>query len=185
MGEPVRFQASTSGEVDTATLVRRAQEGDVWALESLYRLHSGRVYAICLRLAGDAEAAEEWAQDAWVRAWERIGTFRGESAFPTWLHRLTTNVALDRMRSDRTRLRRTESAGDEESIRPRAECPPGVKMDLERAVAALPDGARTVFVLYDVEGYKHREIADRLGVAEGTVKAQLHRARKMLREALQ
>lgn len=168
------------------TLVERARDGDVGALEALYRAHSGRVFAICFRMAGDGELAEEWAQDAWVRAWEQLGSFRGESAFTTWLHRLTVNVALDRRRSDARRRRRIELAGEVARMSGgmARDDSPGTRMDLERAVAGLPDGARTVFLLYDVEGYRHKEIADRLGVAEGTVKAQLHRARRMLREAL-
>lgn len=168
------------------TLVECARGGDVTALEALYRKYSGRVFAICLRIAGDGELAEEWAQDAWVRAWEQLESFRGESAFTTWLHRLTVNVVLDRKRSDARRARRMERAGEDALLNGNGgkDHSPGTRMDLERAISALPDGARTVFLLYDVEGYKHREIADRLGVAEGTVKAQLHRARKMLREAL-
>lgn len=169
-----------------STLVEQARGGDVGALEALYRKHSGKVFAICLRMAGDSDLAEEWAQDAWVRVWERLESFRGESAFTTWLHRLTVNVVLDRRRSDARRRKRIEQAGemarmDDNGAR---EAPAGMRMDLERAISMLPDGARTVFLLYDLEGYRHREIADRLGVAEGTVKAQLHRARRMLREAL-
>lgn len=152
----------------------------------LYRAHSGRVFAVCYRMAGDGELAEEWAQDAWVRAWERLDSFRGESAFTTWLHRLTVNLILDRRRSDARRRERIERAGEVARMEEagRSDPSPGERMDLERAIATLPDGARTVFLLYDVEGFKHREIAHRLGVAEGTVKAQLHRARRMLREAL-
>jgi RNA polymerase sigma-70 factor, ECF subfamily len=169
-----------------STLVERARGGDAGALEMLYRAHSGRVFAVCYRMAGDGELAEEWAQDAWVRAWERLDSFRGESAFTTWLHRLTVNLILDRRRSDARRRERIERAGEVARMEEdgRSDPSPGERMDLERAIATLPDGARTVFLLYDVEGFKHREIADRLGVAEGTVKAQLHRARRMLREAL-
>lgn len=181
----MRGTALATTDTDS-TLVERARKRDVSAFEALYRAHSSRVFAICSRMAGDREQAEEWAQDAWVRAWEQLESFRGESAFTTWMHRLTVNLVLDRRRSDSRRRRRIERAGELARISggvTRNEGP-GTKMDLERAVAALPDGARTVFLLYDVEGYKHREIADRLGVAEGTVKAQLHRARTMLREAL-
>ena len=125
--------------------------------------------------------------DAWVRAWHRIGTFRGEAAFVTWMHRLTVNLLLDRKRRD-AGLRQRMVAMDEDALSqlraPRGP-PPGATIDLERAVAGLPEGARLVFVLHEVEGFKHREIADRLGVAVGTVKAQLHRARRLLMEALE
>jgi RNA polymerase sigma-70 factor, ECF subfamily len=182
----VRTTELDSVEPDTAELVERAREGDVSAFEGLYRKHGDRVMGICMRMARDPELAEEWAQDAWVRAWERLGTFRGDSAFTTWLHRLTVNLILDRKRSDGRWRQRFESVPDYSTVNHAAQgdAPPGMRMDLEKAVATLPDGARTVFLLYDVEGFPHREIADRLGVAEGTVKAQLHRARKLLREVL-
>jgi RNA polymerase sigma-70 factor, ECF subfamily len=175
------------GPPDARDLIRRAQEGDVPSFEALYRAHGSRVWALCLRMASDPVQAEEWAQEAWIRVWERLPGFREESAFTTWLHRLTVNLILDRRRGDQRRAKRFESVAEYapfegSSLAPEAH--PGTRMDLERAVATLPDGARTVFLLYDVEGYRHKEIADRLGVAEGTVKAQLHRARKMLREAL-
>lgn len=179
--------AALSGESDTQAQVRLAREGDTRAFEALYRAHTGRVFAVCLRMAGDRETAEEWAQEAWIKAWERLDSFRGDSAFTTWLHRLTVNLVLDRRRSDGRWRKRFESVADLgpfEDRAPAPDPPPGLRMDLEGAVATLPDGARTVFLLYDVEGFKHQEIADRLGVAEGTVKAQLHRARRLLREAL-
>lgn len=179
--------ATSIDQADARGLVERAQEGHVPAFEALYRAHGPRVYALCLRMASDPVEAEEFAQEAWIRAWERLPGFRGESAFTTWLHRLTVNLILDRRRGDQRRERRFESVAEYGPFEGRAaarEAPPGTRMDLERAVATLPDGARTVFLLYDVEGYRHHEIADRLGVAEGTVKAQLHRARRMLREAL-
>lgn len=179
--------AAPPEQADPQALIHGAQGGDVRSFEALYRLHAPRVYALCLRMAGDPTQAEEWAQEAWVRAWERLPGFRGESAFTTWLHRLTVNLILDRRRGEQRWAKRFESVaeyGPYEESAPTREAHPGHRMDLEQAVATLPEGARTVFLLYDVEGYKHQEIAHRLGVAEGTVKAQLHRARKMLREAL-
>jgi len=175
-----------STDPGTLELVARARDGDVPAFEALYRMHGDRVMGVCMQMASDPQLAEEWAQDAWVRAWERLSTFRGESAFTTWLHRLTVNLILDRRRSDGRWRKRFESVPDYMGV-DRAttrQPPPGLRMDLEQAVGALPDGARTVFLLYDVEGFPHRDIAEKLGVAEGTVKAQLHRARKLLREAL-
>ena len=172
---------------DAASLVARARGGDVSAFEGVYRMHSAQVLAVCLRLAGDRREAEELAQDAWVRAWERLGSFRGDSTFGTWMHRLTVNLLLDRKRSDARWKRRLVSIEDhgQAEARPAVTAPAGARLDLERAVATLPEGARLVFLLHEVDGYKHREIADRLGVAVGTVKAQLHRARKLLQNALE
>lgn len=171
---------------DPTELIRRAQEGDEAAFEALYRAHVGRVYALCLRLTADRAQAEERTQDAFVRAWQRLATFRGESAFSTWLHRLVVNEVLRARRAERRREARVLSTDDpavleRPSGRPMSH---GAGLDLEHAVAALPPGAREVFVLHDVEGYRHEEIARLTGVAVGTSKAQLFRARRLLREAL-
>lgn len=169
--------------------VRRAQAGDQVAFRELYRTHVGRVYALCLRLAGDAAAAEELTQDAFVRAWERLATFRGESAFGSWLHRLTVNLVLEARRKQRRREARVQSVEDPEVLErgSGADAGAGVAagLDLERAIARLPEGAREVFLLYDVEGYTHAEIAQVMSIAEGTSKAQLFRARRLLREMLE
>ena len=167
-------------------LVRRAQDGDETAFRDLYREHAGRIYAVCLRLTGDAAAAEERTQDAFVRAWERLGTFRGESAFGTWLHRLAVNVVLMEQRGRRRRERRVAPASDDPVFERAAVAPAGAeRLDLERAITLLPAGARQVFVLFDVEGYSHEEIAGMCGIAVGTSKAQLFRARRLLREMLE
>lgn len=159
--------------------------GDVRAFERLYRSHAGRVYAVCLRMAKDPVEAEELAQQAFVRAWERLETFRGESAFSSWLHRLTVNVVLGRFRAaGRYRQRVVPIEDAARAAEPARRSTQGLAMDLERAIADLPDGARTVFVLHDVEGWKHREIAEHAGIAVGTSKTQLHRARQLLRAAL-
>lgn len=164
--------------------VRRAQQGDHAAFRTLYQEHLGRVYAVCLRLAGNAGDAEEYTQDVFVRVWERLASFRGESAFSTWLHRLTVNVVLHARRGAGRRSSRVTLADDplelEAMPAPAAE-PAG---DLTQALARLPSGARMVFVLHDVEGYQHDEIASLLEIAEGTSKAQLFRARRLLREML-
>jgi RNA polymerase sigma-70 factor (ECF subfamily) len=166
-------------------LVRRAQDGDVSAFEQLYRDNVERVFALCLRMAADRAKAEELTQDVFVRAWERLGSFEGRSAFSTWLHRMAVNVVLGEKRSAGARNARVMVTDDLEAFdRPRLTSDPGTRMDLERAIAGLPPGARTVFVLHDVEGYKHEEIGRMHGWAVGTCKAQLHRARKLLREAL-
>ncbi|MGQ0714980.1 MAG: RNA polymerase sigma factor [Gemmatimonadaceae bacterium] len=170
---------------ESAELARRAREGDVAAFERLYRAHSPRVRALCMRLCADHQRAQESAQDAWVRAWERLSTWRGESAFGTWMHRLTVNVVLESFRAERRRLARVTLAEDDEE--PDAAMPardPGERIDLERAIGRLPRGARTVFVLHDVEGYQHGEIAAMTGLAEGTLRAQLCRARRLLMEML-
>ena len=167
-------------------LVRRARDGDETAFRELYHEHAGRIYALCLRLTGDAGAAEERTQDAFVRAWERLATFRGESAFGTWLHRLTVNVVLMERRGSRRRERRVAPASDDPVFERAAAAPAGAdRLDLERAIALLPAGAREVFVLFDVEGYSHEEIAGMCGIAIGTSKAQLFRARRLLREMLE
>ncbi len=171
---------------DPTDLIHRAQQGDRAAFEALYRAHAGRVYALCLRLTADAAQAEERTQDAFVRAWERLATFRGESAFSSWLYRLTVNEVLLGRRAERRREQRVVTTDDPaalERLRD-ATAGPGNALDLERAVAALPPGAREVFVLHDVEGYRHEEIAELTGIAVGTSKAQLFRARRLLREAL-
>ena len=168
------------------SLVARAQAHDQDAFQALYREHVGRVYAVCLRLTADRGEAEERTQDVFVRAWEKLATFRGESAFSTWLHRLTVNVVLMARRGRSRRERRvfpTENPAGLE--RPGVGAPAGLSLDLERAIARLPEGAREVFLLFDVEGYRHAEIAEMLGIAAGTSKAQLFRARRLLREWLE
>jgi RNA polymerase sigma-70 factor (ECF subfamily) len=157
--------------------------------EPFYRAHVGRVHALCLRMCGDRGRAEELTQDVFVRAWEKRGTFRGAARAATWLHRLAVNVVLAGARAERRRLARVEPADAPDALpgaRPDAapDAAAGARLDLERAIAALPEGARTAFVLHDVEGYSHDEIARLTGVAPGTVRSQLHRARRLLLEAL-
>jgi RNA polymerase sigma-70 factor (ECF subfamily) len=159
----------------------------VAAFERLYRENVGRVHALCLRLLRDPDAAEEAAQESFVRAWRRLESFQGRSAFSTWLHRLTVNVVLDRRRAEKRTAIDLRSGDEDElgAVENPARHRPDQKIDLERAIADLPDGARLAFVLHDIEGYRHREIAEMTGKAEGTWKAQLHRARRLLREALE
>ena len=180
---------STIREDEAAALdsIRRAQAGDVDAFELLYREHAGRIFALCLRLqAGDSADATELMQDVFIKAWRRISTFRGDCAFSSWLHRMTVNTMLENARSDRRRIARVLPM-DDTSLLPGAARSSGVelKMDLENAIASLPRGARLAFVLHDVEGYQHQEIAEQLSVSVGTIKAQLHRARRLLRERLE
>lgn len=166
-------------------LVKRAQEGDALAFEGVYRANSGRIYALCLRMSSDAQHAEELTQDVFVRAWQKLHLFRGDSQFSTWLHRLAVNVVLQDRRSRGRRRSREVSSGDLEVYGAQAvSAMPGTRVDLERAIAGLPKGAKTVLVLRDVQGYKYNEIAEITGVSLGTVKAQIHRARALVREAL-
>lgn len=174
-------------------LVDRARVGDVSAFEALYRANVARVYALALRLTADRRDATELTQDVFVHAWRRLATFRGDAAFATWLHRIAINSLFMRARGDRRRLARIASAGDETSNEEQpAPSDEGharavdveQAVDLERAIASLPPGARRVFVLHDVLGYRHDEIARLTGLAEGTLRAQLHRARKLLMETL-
>jgi len=181
----VVMRVADNGRSSETALVDNAARGDVEAFEELYRANSGRVYVLCLRMTGDPALAEELAQEAFVRAWQKLGSFRGASAFSTWLHRVTVNVVLGHRRSNARRETRLHVvAEDFPGDVPAREAWPAEAIDLERAVASLPDGARTVFVLHDVEGFRHREISHLAGIAVGTSKAQLHRARKMLRKAL-
>jgi RNA polymerase sigma-70 factor (ECF subfamily) len=173
-------------EVSEALLVRRARGGDMAAFEALYRRHSGRVNALCLRMTGDRGKAEDCVQEAFVQAWRRIGSFEGRSAFGTWLHRIAVNQVLSMQRKEARRpgfLEVIEDRTEEPDPSRRSE-DGGLQMDLEGAVASLPDGARNVFVLSAVHGYSHEETAGMLGVAVGTCKAQLHRARRLLAQRL-
>jgi len=179
---------STMSEEKPAVLdsIRRAQAGDVDAFELLYREHAGRIYALCLRLkAGDATDATELMQDVFIKAWRRLATFRGDSAFSSWLHRLAVNTMLENARSDGRRTARVLAMDDTSRLAGAARSS-GIelKMDMEDAIASLPKGARLAFVLHDIEGYQHQEIAEQLSISVGTIKAQLHRARRLLRERL-
>lgn len=165
--------------------VALAAGGDRDAFERLYRANSGRVFALCIRMAGDRSTAEELTQDVFVRAWGKLDQFRGDSSFSTWLHRLAVNVVLNaRKQQGRRRARHEEMDGENESLSQAGLPVPGMRLDLEAAIAMLPAGARKVFVLHDVEGYTHEEIAEQTGVTTGATKSQLHRARMLLREAL-
>jgi RNA polymerase sigma-70 factor, ECF subfamily len=168
-----------------ARLVARAQGGDVAAFEALYRRHVPLVHAVCRRMTRDGRRAEELTQEVFIRAWQKLASFRGEAAFATWLTRLAVNVVLSERRRVVRHEGREDATDDLEEVAPAATgAHPGERLDLERAVAALPRGARNVLVLHDVHGFHHAEIAAMLGLAVGTCKAQLHRARKLLREAL-
>ncbi|HEY7567241.1 MAG TPA: RNA polymerase sigma factor [Gemmatimonadaceae bacterium] len=165
-------------------LLTRAQAGDPAAERAIYDTHVDRVYRLAFRLAGDAELAKEFTQDAFIRAFERLGTFRGDSALSTWLHAITVSVALNGLRKVR-RLKREVQLEHAESLgsnRPRSD--PLLRQRLDEAIDKLPTGYRTVFLMHDVQGFTHEEIGAALGIEVGTSKAQLFRARARLRERL-
>jgi RNA polymerase sigma-70 factor, ECF subfamily len=166
------------------TDVQRAADGDHTAFERLYRDHVGRVYALCVRMV-DEQSAEDLTQEVFIRAWRKLDTFKGQAQFGTWLHRLAVNHVLSRRETQRKREARN-AGGD--GLLARFTAPSrrssGHALDIENAIGKLPDRAREVFVLYDVEGYSHDEIAGSLGVSVGTSKSQLHRARMLMRRHL-
>ena len=181
-----RQEGAVSGE---QTLVERCRAGDLGAFEELYRAHAGRLYSVALRMLGNPADAEDLLQEIFLAAHRKLDTFRGESALGTWLYRLATNLCLDHLRSRAGRSRQvTDSLDDERGLFDLSSSTLAeqtvTKMDLERALGQLPEGCRAAFVLHDIEGLEHREIAEILGVAEGTSKSQVHKARLKLRALL-
>jgi len=175
--------ASTDAYSDESALIAQAQRSNARAFEALYRLHIDRVYGICLRMTGNVSEAEDCAQEAFIQAWNKLEKFRGDSAFSTWLHRIAVNSVLGRMRKSKREQDRIMAVKES--------APPTVAMgdtgdmrDLSEAVDRLPQGARHVFVLHAVYGYSHDETGEMLGIAAGTSKAQLHRAKRLLAQQL-
>ena len=180
---PLRSEP-TAGEASEAADVVLAAAGDSRAFERLYRRHVARVHSLVRRMVGGEADADEVVQDVFVRAWEHVASFRGEAAFGTWLHRLAVNVVLNWRKSAARARHRLDDETPADAIVGRRE-PGEERMDLEDAIGRLPPGARQVFVLHDVEGFRHEEIAELLEVTTGTTKAQLHRARMLLRGHLE
>jgi RNA polymerase sigma-70 factor (ECF subfamily) len=188
------MQAVTTWQHDKADLsateegwVDKARAGDRLAFEQLYRSHCDRIFALCWRMCGgDRALAEDMVQEAFVRAWNKLHLFKGDSKFGTWLHRVTVNVVLSDRRIRVKRLQREQEFSDdlERVLVGERNVFAGLRKDLEAAIAGLPERARTVLILYDIEGYQHNEIAEMTGMAVGSSKAQLHRARKLVREVL-
>lgn len=172
------------GPADEADWIAKAQRADTSAFERLYRMHIDKIYGLCLRMTGNVAEAEDCAQDAFIQAWNKIDRFRGDSAFATWLHRIAVNSVLGRMRKSKREQDRLQLAG-ESTESPMAVADTGELRDLSNAVNRLPEGARHVFVLYAVYGYSHEEAGNMLGIASGTSKAQLHRARRLLVQQLE
>ena len=175
--------ATTDTYVGERALIRQAQRSDARAFEALYRLHIDKVYGICLRMTGNVSEAEDCAQEAFIQAWSKLEKFRGDSAFSTWLHRIAVNAVLGRMRKSKREQDRITAVTDL--------APPGIETgdtgemrDLSEAINRLPKGARHVFVLHAVYGYSHDETGEMLGIAAGTSKAQLHRAKRLLAQQL-
>jgi RNA polymerase sigma-70 factor, ECF subfamily len=163
-------------------LVQRATSGDTRAFERLYREHSGRVYGLCLRITRDAQLAEDCTQETFINAWRALAQFETRSSLSTWLHRIAVNVSLGKRRKA-TPVE--EATGDDEDLSGGWTLDTPVEVEeLENAISSLPDGARDALVLHALYGYSHGEAAEMLGIAEGTCKAQLHRARRLLRERL-
>ena len=170
-------------------LAQASAQGDMKAFETIYERHHRRVYSLCLRMVANATEAEDLAQEVFIQLFRKIGSFRGESAFTTWLHRLTVNHVLMHFRKRGVRLEKTTEEGEigeiQDYLQAAAERPRFVdRLALDKAISELPPGYRTVFVLHDVEGFEHEEVADMLGVSVGTSKSQLHKARMRLRELL-
>jgi RNA polymerase sigma-70 factor (ECF subfamily) len=178
-----------SGRAEDTALVERCRAGDLSAFEEIYRMHSGKLYSLACRMLGNPTDAEDLLQEIFLSAHRKLDGFRGESALGTWLYRLATNQCLDHLRSRAVRTNQvTDTIDDEPSLsdaRSRGLAERTVaKMDLERALAKLPEGARAAFVLHDIQGLEHREVANALGIAEGTSKSQVHKARLRLRALL-
>jgi len=194
-GTVTRTRRTDTSEMTEAEAIRLAQQGDAGAFERIYRLHSRRVYALCLRMVGNTAEAEDLTQDAFLQLFRKIGTFRGESAFSTWLHRLAVNVVLMKLRKKTLLATSLEESTDpdDETNGPRREIgAPDLlltgsidRVHLQRAIEQLPPGYRQVFVLHDVQGFEHNEIADLMECSIGNSKSQLHKARMRLRELLQ
>ena len=169
---------------DEAAWIRRAQRSDARAFEALYRMHVDKVYGLCLRMTGNVSEAEDCAQEAFIQAWNKLDKFRGDSAFATWLHRIAVNAVLGRIRKSKREQDRIQAVADTRPA-PLSTGDTGELRDLAAAVDRLPEGARHVFVLNAVYGYSHDESAKMLGIATGTSKAQLHRARRLLMQQLE
>ncbi len=178
-----RHRVVSEGET---ALVSRARAGDKAAFQILHRQTVDRIYGFCLRIVADVPLAEELTQTVFVRAWENLDSFRGEGEFYSWLHRIAVNVVILNHRSNQRRLARVEYSDDLENFSKARSLPsPEAGIDLEQAIARLPERARTILILYDLEGFRHDEIARLLDIAPGTSKSQLHRAHQLLKAWLE
>ncbi len=176
--------AAADRSADERRWVEQARHADASAFEKLYRANVDRVYGLCLRMTGERSEAEDCVQEAFIQAWNKLDKFRGDSAFGTWMHRVAVNVVLGRMRKSKREQDRIRAVSE---VAPAREtiADDGELRDLEQAINELPSGARHVFVLHAVYGYSHGETGSMLGIAEGTSKAQLNRARRLLTQQLE
>lgn len=170
-------------------LAKRCRDGDADAFEELYRQYAGRLYSLALRMAGSAQEAEDLLQDVFLHAYRKLGSFRGDSSLGTWLYRLGMNQCLDYLRGRQAKMSQATDSLDQDGAAELAAAAPATpvavnRMDLERAIGRLPNGCRAAFLLHDVEGFEHHEVATILGVSEGTSKSQVHKARTKLRAML-
>ena len=168
-------------------LAQRCGRGDQDAFEQLYRAHAGRLYSLIVRMVASTETAEDLLQEVFLNAYRKVSSFRGDSSLGTWLYRMAVNHCLDHLRGRQNKMARTtDSIEDDGMVEPAAPLVTSAiqRLDLERAIARLPDGCRTAFVLHDIEGFQHHEIAMMLGISEGTSKSQVHKARLKLRGML-
>lgn len=187
--QPLASQPAGAGRAEELALVERCRQGDLAAFETIYRAHAGRLYSVAYRMVGNPADAEDLLQEIFLSAHRKLSGFRGDSALGTWLYRLATNLCLDHLRSRAAKAGQLTGALEDEPALAdagsrRLSERTIAKMDLERALTLLPEGCRTAFVLHDVEGLEHREVAERLGIAEGTSKSQVHKARLRLRAIL-
>ena len=181
-------ETESQQETDYA-LAQKAAQGDMVAFEELYQRHNRRVYSLCLRMTSNVSEAEDLAQEVFIQLFRKIGSFRGESAFTTWLHRMTVNQVLMHFRKRSVKLEQTTEEGETPVQIVRGTENPNAmpvidRIALDKAIAQLPPGYRTVFVLHDIEGHEHEEVARMLGCSVGTSKSQLHKARMKLRKLL-
>lgn len=185
-GDNVRRMVSRTATAmpEQAALIARARGGDTRAFEALYRENVDRVYGLCLRMTGNVSEAEDCAQEAFIQAWNKLAKFRGDSAFGTWMHRIAVNAVLGRIRKSKREQDRIQAVAETASS-PVSLGDSGELRDLSEAIDRLPEGARHVFVLNAVYGYSHEESSNMLGIAVGTSKAQLHRARRLLAQQLE
>ena len=177
-------QANTqiSSREDDELLIAAAQNGSVRSFEQLYRQNYKRIYLFAKRMTNSTSDAEDIVQDTFVKAWQKLDSFKGQSLFHTWLRTIASRVSIDRLRVKNALVWRQSS--EYQDIYPNGASKVDAIYDLEKMIRLLPDGARSIFVLHDIEGFKHQEISEMIGIAVGTSKAQLHRARKLLRESM-
>ena len=183
----MRGAATPTSPAADLELAQRCGRGDQDAFEQLYRAHAGRLYSLIVRMVASTETAEDLLQEVFLNAYRKVSSFRGDSSLGTWLYRMAVNHCLDHLRGRQNKMARTtDSIEDDGIVEPASPLVTSAiqRLDLERAIARLPDGCRTAFVLHDVEGFQHHEIATMLGISEGTSKSQVHKARLKLRGML-